>query len=254
VIKYIVIFWAIAGIIIFILSKPHNIFFGIIAVIMIAGMGTGFTNMVIEDIVMPFYIKKDKKNKHNKKKTPLSIFKIAGIILLITGMSSFLNGAFAASGVNPWTTEKTEIPLTMVGDYTMDKEGRLYCSLNFYCRIQQYDSFGNFIRGWFINSGGGRICLKVNDRDELLIANVKFHNLLTFDSNGKMIKEEKLEGSEYEKWYKKDEKTEKLLKTIQGKMPLYIWFLFGPQSWLIGAVGMIILIVSDKKQKKIKGV
>jgi hypothetical protein len=263
-IKYVVIFWAIIGITVFILSKPHNIFFALIAVVMITGMGTGFTKIIIEDIIMPFYnIRKSQKKKNKKKKNhdndeiylkkmPLSILKIAGIILLITGMSSFINGAFAASGMTPWITEKTEIPLTMVGDYTMDKEGRLYCSLNFYCRIQQYDSSGNFLRGWFINSGGGRICMNTDDKGQLLIANIKFHNLLTFDSEGKMIKEEKLEGNEYEKWHRKDEKSETLLKMLESKIPLYIWFLFGPQCWLIAITGIAILIFSDKKLEKIK--
>jgi len=260
-IKWIITFWAIVGITVLILSKPHNIFFGLLAVIMLAGLGTGFTKVIIEDIIMPFYnINKNNKKKHNKKsrneekihlkKMTLSILKIPGIILLITGMASFLNGAFCASGIALWITEKTEIPLTMVNNHTMDNEGRLYCSLNFYCRIQQYDSSGNFLRGWFINSGGGRIVMKTDDKNQLLIANVKFHNLLTFDSQGKMIKEEKLEGTDYEKWPDKDKKSEELLKIIQRKIPLYIWFLFGPQSWLIAAAGMIILILTEKILEK----
>jgi len=254
-IKYAVIFWAIAGIITFALIKTNNIHLRILIVTMITCFGIVFTNIVIEDIIKPIQSsgKEEKEKNYIKLKfILLSILKMAGIFLLVIGVCSFINGLLSASGSTPWITEKTEIPLTTVGDYIMDNEGRLYCSLNFYCRIQQYDSSGNFLRGWFTDSGGGEICMKIDDKSQIIVANIKFHNIITFDSEGKIIKKEKLEGNEYEKWKKKDEKSENLLKILQSKIPLYIWFLFGPQSWLTGATGMIIFNFSDKKLEKLK--
>jgi len=257
-ITFIAIFWAIAAITVFVMSKPHNLFFGLMSVIMLGVFGAAFTNLIIQDIIIPVYnFKKNNLKKKQKKydspgSLPLSILKTAGICLQIIGLGSFMNGFWASAGINPWTGEKTEIPLTMVGNYTVDKESRLYCTLNFYSRIQEYDGSGNFTRGWFINSGGGRLCLKIDEENRLIVANIKLHKLLTFNSDGKMIKEEKLEGNEYENWYSEDEHGENIVKTIQSKIPLYQWLLFGPQCWLLAVTGLLIAWFTDKKMGKVK--
>jgi len=248
---FIIIFWAIAAITSFILSKPHDLIFGIITVIMFTAFGTAFTHLIIEDIIKPF---SDLKKRHDwsGKILPLFLLKSGGIFFLITGMGAFANGFFAAAGITPWTTEQTEIPLTMVGNHIMDKEGRLYCTLNFYCRIQVYDSSEKFIRGWFINSGGGRLCIKIDEENRIIVANIKLHKILTFTSDGKMIKEEAIEGNEYEKWYFKDEKSDRTIKNIQNKIPLYTWFLFGPQCWLVAITGLLVTGLADREIEKIK--
>ena len=96
-VNYIVIFWLITAIIVFILSRPHEIFFGIITIIMFTGFSTVFTLLILEDIIIPFRNLQKKQNK-SPGNMPLLLLKSGGIILLITGMASFGNGFFAAAG------------------------------------------------------------------------------------------------------------------------------------------------------------
>lgn len=253
----IVIFWFLFALISNIISRPPMLIPIILSMLIITGFGTVFTLLINNEVVVPFSQFSRRKADKDKDKIidtySMLILKSAGIFLLVTGFASFINGFLCALGVSPWVTEKTELPFTSPGCYTVDKEERLYCGLEFYCRIQLYDSEGNFIKGWFLNSGGGRLEMQIDDKNQLHVANFKGHTLLTFSPEAELVEEKPLEGdvySEVEKWEAGDKKGERIIKIIQSKIPVYKWILFGPQCFIFIIAGMLLTGYTDKFFKK----
>jgi hypothetical protein len=69
------------------------------------------------------------------------------------GTVGFLAGFVTIWGVKcPRWLGDLQLPLALPEQIGIDNEGRLYCGLAFYRKIQVYDSSGRFLRGWFVHS------------------------------------------------------------------------------------------------------
>ncbi len=85
-------------------------------------------------------------------------------------------------------SEKVQFPLTNISGITIDSVGRMYLAIQAYGRIQVYDSEGNFIKGWFVDTEGGRLGVWIEEDDDLLHVCTRVtgrHDV--FDPNGQLL-------------------------------------------------------------------
>jgi hypothetical protein len=82
-----------------------------------------------------------------------------------------------------------ELPLGHPASIAVDADGNIYCGLQFYGRVQKYDSRGQFIKGWFISASGGRFRLRVNEANQLEVATTRKATLFRFDTNGELLEQ-----------------------------------------------------------------
>lgn len=123
------------------------------------------------------------------------------------GGIGWFGGAFAPTLFDNGKPDSMEFPLGVPEGIAVDSSGRIYCGLQFYNRIQQYDDHGKFITGWFIDSVGGAFRIRLNENDELEVATARNDMLYQFDQRGNLVKRYKIEdifydfGSENENSY-----------------------------------------------------
>ncbi len=60
-----------------------------------------------------------------------------------------------------------------------------------------YDSEGNFLRGWFVNAGGGVFKLHITENDELEVFIAGGDRHLVFAEDGSLLKEGHYPGASY---------------------------------------------------------
>ncbi len=90
------------------------------------------------------------------------IFSVAWIIF---GLVSFFFGLVCATGIiSGFNTYP--FPLGDPTSIAVDQDGRLYCALQFYQRIQVYDAQGQFLRNWHVPNAG-YFALRVNEQNYL---------------------------------------------------------------------------------------
>ena len=57
-----------------------------------------------------------------------------------------------------------ELPLGYPKSIAIDEQGRIYCHLQFYHRIQLYDCNGNFIKAWHIDKGDNLLLQSIDEK------------------------------------------------------------------------------------------
>jgi hypothetical protein len=133
-------------------------------------------------------------------------FQVFAGILALLGAFGFVNGIFAASGYNPWTSQSTELPLGELRSIAVDSHGHIYCGLEFYGRVQVYDRDGHFLRGWFIDGHGKPFRMRMNARDELEVLSVGSRSLLVYGNDGVKVSEKPLGTDDYVALYEEFDK------------------------------------------------
>ncbi len=114
-----------------------------------------------------------------------SIVSIVALIVFISAIAGFLT-SFAY--LLPRNYGNIELPLAEPNHIAVVNNGLIYCGLNIYNKIQVYDQNGNFVKGWFIESGGTGFGITIN---EDMIKIVTFANKHYFyDFNGNLLREE----------------------------------------------------------------
>ena len=84
-------------------------------------------------------------------------------------------------------SEKVQFPLTNLKGITIDSIGHIYLAIQAYGRIQIYNSEGNFIKGWFVDTEGGGLGIWIEDDDLLHVCTrvTGIHDI--FDPNGQLL-------------------------------------------------------------------
>lgn len=77
-------------------------------------------------------------------------------------------------------------PLSCPGDVTTDESGRVYVGLEFYGRVQVYDSNGEYLYGFFVDTAG-KFRLRVEPDGSLTIAIARGHSILVYDTKGHLL-------------------------------------------------------------------
>lgn len=123
----------------------------------------------------------------NMKRNSIDVvlLKIISLILFIIAGSSW----FAPSLIRNtnFIQSNTELPLAHLRGIVADQQDNVYLGIQFYERIQLYDSTGTFQKGWFINANGGRFRLRINDLNQLEVATARTNLHYIFDQNGNLL-------------------------------------------------------------------
>lgn len=112
-----------------------------------------------------------------------------GILINYLCVFSFLSGiACVLLGPTfPHFASNLCFPLSAPQDLATDKKGRIYVALGFYGRIQVYDRDGEFVYGFFTQTGGGPMRLQIDSNDHLRIAASRTDRLHIYDTNGRLL-------------------------------------------------------------------
>jgi hypothetical protein len=76
-----------------------------------------------------------------------------------------------------------EVPLGVLSGFTVDDEGRIYCAVESYGRLQQYDSEGRFLKGTYIPASAGAFRVVWNDESHRVVV-ATARNQMVYELNG----------------------------------------------------------------------
>ena len=120
-------------------------------------------------------------------KSAVVSIKLVSIALSTLGFFGFSSGCLVSSGLIA-VGSNYELPLGDVKSIAVDSQGRIYCAVEMYSRVQQYDSDGRFLRSWLVPANRGTFRLRVNDTDELEVYVSRGSTLFTFDAEGRLVR------------------------------------------------------------------
>lgn len=83
---------------------------------------------------------------------------------------------------------KIQFPLGDLNGIAIDNKGHLYLCILGYSRIQQYNSDGVFLKGWFIDAGSGLFDIWIDDENNLNVRTARTDEHLIFNADGKLLK------------------------------------------------------------------
>ena len=119
-------------------------------------------------------------------KTKFIVHAVAALFLAI-GSIDFIGGALVGNVVK--FPDGFELPLGDLQGIAVDSDGNIYCGVQYYSRVQVYDSEGNYIRGTFIDSAGGAFRIRINPDDQLEVATARNDKLYRFGKGGTLLTE-----------------------------------------------------------------
>lgn len=92
---------------------------------------------------------------------------------------------------NPWAATSVEFPLSGVTDVVADQKGNIIVGLLKYQRLQVYNDSGVFLYGRFVPTGSGDFRFFIDDLGRLNVASVRGSIVLTFNAQGRVVKQQK---------------------------------------------------------------
>jgi hypothetical protein len=103
-----------------------------------------------------------------------------GTWLMWLGSAAFLLGVLAAY-TGSWIPRYVEFPLGYMGSFAVDSDGRIYCGTQSYSRVQIYDSGGRFVASYYVDVGGGRFELDIDEADRLVVVGGRTQDRSLYD-------------------------------------------------------------------------
>jgi|GEM_PF-6588896 len=125
------------------------------------------------------------------------IIRVLAIIFLFLGLIGWFVPFFGA----PYNSS-TELPNSDPHGIDIDKEDNIYCGSASYGRVQMYNQYGKFIRGFDTHGGTGRgsnFCFYLDESNHLCIhvyslaksEKDTFHKITIYDPDGEVVGQEK---------------------------------------------------------------
>jgi hypothetical protein len=117
------------------------------------------------------------------------IMLISGFILFTIGAFSFFSGFIITNLFPSWIPESLELPLSDLQEFSVDKNGNVYCAVPFYNRIQVYDHGGYFLRGWFVRPNTRFFRIRINADNNVEVARAP-RWVKTYDIHGNLMNDD----------------------------------------------------------------
>ena len=117
--------------------------------------------------------------------------RIIGTMFGIVGIVGFLSGFMFGSLE---ILDSFELPLGELAGIAVDSEGRIYCGLQYFSRVQVYDAEGEFLYSVYADSSNGAFRIRINENDQLEVATTRNDKLYLFDKKGNLINEQSYVG------------------------------------------------------------
>lgn len=197
------------------------------------------------------------------------IIRIIGVLFLVVGLVGFLAGPLSFKSASfRKVLDPFELPLGDLQGIAVDSEGRIYCGLQFFSRVQVYDADGRFLYSVYANSSGTPFRIRINEDDQLEVAITGNDKVYLFDQNGNLVRERSKVGHYYSdfagesRFYDAKEDATYFRKgypimahvvkrdstgreNVIIRNPFHKWVFQGPlPAWLIGAIGGVMLWIS----------
>lgn len=239
-------------------SHPWSILSGILAVATFSLFGGALLTLAVGSIKSITALFAGQKSPSLWRAAVIVFLKVSALLLLITGMALCMNGFLATCGFNPWTMPTTEIPIIFSTEAVKDRDENIYCYLSFACRFQKYDRNGVFLTGWPINSGGKKVYFRISEEGNLE-AFTTLNVFYVYDGWGKLIDEKRSDYEAGQSFAKRCTDTiyagDTALQQKINNQPFYLWFLAGPQCFILFAAGMLLnyLSYSETIEKLVLG-
>lgn len=122
-----------------------------------------------------------------------SLGHVLGVIGFVLFMGSICGGAWRMIA-------RAEEPLMTLGSITRDANGRIYCGMFFYQRVQVYEADGTYVGGWFVGAAGGHFSLAVSGTGIVQVAIARGDFLEEYTKEGRLLSRRKLDRLEYEEF------------------------------------------------------
>lgn len=107
---------------------------------------------------------------------------ILSMLFILFGLGSCAAG-LAVTVIGSRLPSDLEVPLGDLSGFTVDEEGRVYCAVQFYGRLQQYDPAGTFLGGVHIPASSGAFNVAWDERsNRIVVATVR--NRMVYELNG----------------------------------------------------------------------
>lgn len=125
---------------------------------------------------------------------------VLSVFLMITAGGLFMFGGVGVRQLPDWIKMrlfpgKTRFPLGWLGGIAVDGVGRVYLAVQGYSRIQVYNSDGDFIKGWFVDTSG-IFDIWIDDHDLLNVVMARTNSHALFDSDGRLLRIKEIASSE----------------------------------------------------------
>jgi hypothetical protein len=192
--------------------------------------------------------------------------------LMILGFVGWFFALPLALGLSRFLAPTFELPLGDVPSIAVDDTGLIYCAAAPYARVQVYDGDGAFVRGMYVDAGGGTFAVAVGPDGLIHAATSRTELHYVFDRQGRMVARTldpeyygritrskspvyDRAGNRYEIW--PGVLWPRVLRISPSghrqtvvTTPILLWFVMAPlPAWLFAAVGMILLDLTDPSRK-----
>lgn len=171
---------------------------------------------------------------------------IGGGLALFGGLG-FLAAAFAAAGGLRWLPPNFEWPVGFANNVLTTPDGRHVVPHTAMGRIQVYDPDWKFVTGWFVDAGGGTFKIAIKGQSTIEVITARRHMRYLYTIHGYVVLAESYLPQSYSDFPSPG-------KSVAVPTHWWLWPFTTPFfSWIIGAVGMALIMFSDpwKKEQKI---
>jgi MFS family permease len=167
------------------------------------------------------------------------------VCLTVYGALAFF-GQMLSAIAGPWLPgDSWEWPMGYVGGVVTDSAGRYIAPHCPSGRIQVYDRDRKFVRGWFVDAGGGIFKLRVIEDDKIEVFTARRQRRFLFAPDGTLL-ERGTYGTEV-LW---DDLPSGPSSAMVFDTPWVLWPFSHPFiAWALMFIGLVALIALDRKNK-----
>ena len=122
------------------------------------------------------------RSRHNNRGWGTRLLACATFVFVFVGFASCLAPFYAHL-----LPDSFELPLGDPHGLAVDEEGRIYCGLGAYGRVQVYGSTGSVLRGVKVDWSAGAFRIRLDNSGNLEVASTRGQTLEVFSPDGKLI-------------------------------------------------------------------
>lgn len=168
----------------------------------------------------------------------------AGSGLAVVGAAGFFGSALSTAGGLNWLPGSVEWPAGYVQGVVSTPSGLFVAPLTHCGRIQVYDADWKFIRGWYVDAGGGTFKLRPAGPDRIEVFVVRGQWRYVFDERGTLILKTTYAPASYESF-------ECAGHAVVVPTAMWLWVFAHPAiSWVALFAGLVIVGASSKMSAK----
>jgi|GEM_PF-6048753 len=196
-------------------------------------IGGRFIGSAIFNLIRP-----GKNNKHK------NLLEIIAYLLIVIGGVGFFGSALSATGDLNWLPPSFEWPIGHTDNAAKTQDGFYVVPHTSSGRIQIYDTYLKFLRGWNVDAHGGTYKISISEENLINVYTARGNWHFLFNLQGDMISKKKYGPESYSSFPDSD---------ISLDIPTNIFLLVFSHpfiSWFFAAIGIATLIILDKIKKK----